>query len=92
MFCLIAYPKRELYTPLLFREGQGGALLWVGLLGLQCLDGEAVAVESEAADDAAAGTGDERVVAELLAGVNIRDVHLDDGRGDGADAGERVIA
>ena len=46
-------------------------------------EGEAVAVEAEAGDDAAADGGQEGLVAEGLAGVDVADVNLDDGGGDG---------
>ena len=44
---------------------------------LQRLNGQAVAVETEAADDALATRADEALVAELLALVHVADMYLD---------------
>ena len=55
-------------------------LLWLFDKGEE---GEAVAVEAEAGDDALADGGQEGLVAEWFAGVDVADVDLDDGSGDG---------
>ena len=49
------------------------------VVGEDGLDSQSVAVHAEACDNTEAGTGDEGVVTELLALMNIRDMHLDDG-------------
>ena len=46
-------------------------------------EGEAVAVEAEAGDDALADGGQQWLVAEGFAGVDVADVDLDDGSADG---------
>ena len=43
------------------------------------VEGEAVAVEAEAGDDALADRRQQGLVAERLAGVDVADVNLDDG-------------
>ena len=52
----------------------------------ECLNGQTVAVKSEAADDALAGATDERLVAKLLTLVYIGDMYLDNWALEGADA------
>ena len=47
--------------------------------------GQTVAVEAEAGDDALAHGGQERLVAERLAAVDVADVNLDHGSRDGSD-------
>ena len=49
------------------------------------MEGEAVAVEAETGDDALADGRQERLVAERLTAVDIADVDLDHGGGDGGD-------
>ena len=48
-------------------------------VGQKRLNTQTVAVESEAADDALAGTADHGLVTELLALMDVGDVYLDDG-------------
>lgn len=55
-------------------------LLWLFDKGVE---GEAVAVEAEAGDDAFADGGQEGLVAERLTGVDVADVNLYHGGGDG---------
>ena len=50
------------------------------------MEGEAVAVEAEAGDDALADGRQEGLVTERLARVDVADVDLDDGSGDGSDS------
>lgn len=52
---------------------------------LEGVEGQGVGIPAEAGDAAAADGGDQRGVAELLAGLGIGEVHLDDGDADGAD-------
>ena len=49
------------------------------------MEGEAVGVEAEAGDDALADGGQQRLMAERFAGIDVADVNLDDGGGDGSD-------
>jgi len=56
---------------------------WGVLSACECFDGQGVAFEAEAADDAAAGACEERVVTVVLAGEDVADVHLDGGCCDG---------
>ena len=49
------------------------------------MEGEAVAVEAEAGDDALADGRQERLVAERLTAVDVADVNLYHGGGDGSD-------
>lgn len=49
------------------------------------MEGEAVAVEAEAGDDALADGRQEGLVTERLAGVDVADVDFDHGGGDGGD-------
>ena len=46
----------------------------------QRLDSKTIGIEAKAADNALAGSGNHRVVAELLTLMNVRDVHLNDWR------------
>jgi hypothetical protein len=55
-------------------------------MGYQCFYGEAIAVETKATDHAETGGGEERLVTERLALMNIRDMNLDNGALQGADA------
>ena len=50
------------------------------------MEGEAVAVEAETGDDALANGRQERLVAERLTAVDVADVNLDHGSGDGSDS------
>ena len=50
------------------------------------MEGEAVAVEAEAGDDALADGRQEGLVTERLARIDVADVDLDDGSGDGSDS------
>ena len=52
----------------------------------QCLNGQTVAIETEATDDTEAGTRNHGLVAELLTLVDVGDVNLDDGTLQRADA------
>ena len=61
------------------REGGGESF------ALECLNCQPIAVEAEAADDAAAGGADGAVVAELLALMHVGDMYLDYGRWHGLD-------
>ena len=54
-------------------------------MGEEGEEGEAVAVEAEAGDDASADRGEQRFVAEGLTRVDVADVDLDDRGGDGGD-------
>ena len=47
------------------------------------VEGEAVAVEAKAGDDALADGGQQRLVAEGFTGIDVADVNLDHGGGDG---------
>lgn len=49
------------------------------------MEGEAVAVEAKAGDDTLANGRQERLVAERLTAVDVADVNLDHGGGDGSD-------
>ena len=49
------------------------------------MEGEAVAVEAEAGDDALADGRQERLVAERLTAVDVADVNLNHGGSDGSD-------
>jgi hypothetical protein len=60
----------------------------------QRLEGDEVAVPSEAGDDAEADGGEHRRVAERLPSVDVRQVRLDDdeaGTGDGVAQGDAVV-
>ena len=50
------------------------------------MEGEAVTVEAEAGNDALADGRQEGLVAEWLARIDVADVDLDDGRGDGSNS------
>ena len=50
------------------------------------MEGEAVAVETKAGDDALADGRQERLMAERFTAVDVADVNLDHGGGDGSDS------